>query len=208
MCAAHFCALQWNCAGSASDQSDVNHVLINHLQCCREIFAWFGNCYYSVAIKKKKRKKKKEFLWNHYKCNGKFLKQDGKKRLPSSTQPTRKRSIRWNIKSRSHLAAFLTKHPYNTPGSRQHPGDEALESNSPIYHFSTTHLSGAFNQQDLLKKTERRPEWAEQDVAPPSPSVVGKKKACAELNTHLTISKIRGGADVCVTFSAVQLLVN
>lgn len=113
-----------------------------------------------------KKRKKERISINFYKCNGRFLKQDSKKSLPSSTQPTHKRSICWNIKSRSHLPAFLAKHS-NTPGSRQHPGDEALKSNSPIYHFSTTHLSGAFNQQGLFKKTERRREWAEQDVAPP-----------------------------------------
>lgn len=43
---------------------------------------------------------------------------------------------------------------------------------------------------------------------PPSPSAEGRGKKPAELNTHLTVSKIRGGADVWIAFSAVQLLVN
>lgn len=41
---------------------------------------------------------------------------------------------------------------------------------------------------------------------PPSPSAEGGGvvEKPAELNTHLTVSKIRGGADVWITFSAVN----
>lgn len=139
-----------HCNGTGWDQPAINQMIITRRLIIRSCQRHICPVHHWVAMIGGKKRN------HHYKCKGRFLEPGGEDRCPSSTQPRREINTLKYKKSRSHLPALLLKHPYNTPGRRLHSWDEALKSNSSIYHFSMNPLPGTFNQQGLLKKKKQK----------------------------------------------------